>query len=155
MEESAPATAPPDDAATPEETLKDKPEPERRRFHVPTSLVVTVVLAIVSVWIAPALTRQWEDRQKERELKAEIIDDVTTNTAQTIGKTVSASRTTKSMRGLETDWEVFRSRTEAKLLTYFPLEVARQWADVAQIVGRWVSFADSGVRLMMISTATS
>ena len=64
MEESAPAAAPPpDDPTAAEETRKDKPVPERRRFHVPTSLLVTILLAIVSVWIAPALTRQWEDPQ--------------------------------------------------------------------------------------------
>jgi hypothetical protein len=144
MEESAPAAAPPpDDATAAEETRKDKPVPARRRFHVPTSLLVTVLLALVSVWIAPALTRQWEDRQKERELKAQIIDEVTTRTAQTIGKTVAATETTKSTRGLETEWDVFRSRTEAKLLAYFPLDVARQWADIAELIARWVSFADS------------
>jgi hypothetical protein len=145
MEESAPAAAPPpDDATAAEETRKDKPVPERRRFHVPTSLLVTILLAIVSVWIAPALTRQWEDRQKERELKAEIIDEVTTRTAQTMGKTVAAEEATKSTRGLETEWDVFRSRTEANLLTYFPIDVARQWADVAELIARWVSFAPSG-----------
>lgn len=144
MEESAPAADPPaDDTTAAGETRKDEPAPKRWRFHVPTSLLVTILLAIVSVWIAPALTRQWEDRQKERELKAEIIDEVTTRTAQTIGKTVAAEEATKSTRGLETEWDVFRSRTEAKLLTYFPVEVARQWADSAELIARWVSFADS------------
>ena len=146
MAESAPATAEPSDAATaPPETAADASRPRWfRRHRVPTSVVVTVLLALFSVWIGPALTRQWDDRQEERELKAEIIDDVTTRSAQIIGKTVAASETTKSMRGLETEWDVFRYRTEAKLLAYFPVEVARQWAEAADLVTSWISFADFG-----------
>lgn len=144
MAKSDPVPAsPPDDAAASEATAAREKTPvrERRWLRVPASLVVTILLAIVSVWIAPALTRQWEDRQKERELKAEIIDEVTTRTAQIIGKTDAATETGESMRGFQTEWNVFRSRTEAKLLTYFPRDVAKQWADVAELVANWISLA--------------
>jgi hypothetical protein len=61
-----------------------KPGPERRR-GVPTSVVVTIVVAALTVWVAPAVTRQWDDRQKARELQASLAQDVGASTAKAIG----------------------------------------------------------------------
>jgi undecaprenyl pyrophosphate phosphatase UppP len=78
MEESRPATAAPEQTA-----VQEKPQRKRRRVRVPTSVLVTVLVAGLSVWIAPAFARQWDDRQKARELQAEVADQIGIAAAQT------------------------------------------------------------------------
>jgi hypothetical protein len=68
---SAESTAPDETAAQ-----KEKPRRERPRLRVPTSVLVTVMVAALSVWLAPALTRQRDDRQKAHELRVAIAEEV-------------------------------------------------------------------------------
>jgi hypothetical protein len=42
---------------------KEKAAAKSVRPRVPTSVVVTVLGAALTVWLGPAFTRQWEDRQ--------------------------------------------------------------------------------------------
>jgi hypothetical protein len=88
MEQSDPATDAPEGAAAQE----DKPRRTRRRPRVPTSVLVTLFVALLSVWVAPALTRQWNDREKARELKAAAAEDIATATARAAGSGGSFSR---------------------------------------------------------------
>jgi len=46
------------------------------RVKIPTSVVVTAVGIALTAWLLPAFTRQWDDRQKEHELKTALIAEV-------------------------------------------------------------------------------
>jgi hypothetical protein len=59
-----------------------------RLYHLtlPTPVVATVVgvvlSALLSLWLIPAFTRQWDDRQKAHDLKAALIAEMATASAQ-------------------------------------------------------------------------
>lgn len=92
MEESPPAPVPPEVTAAPEETVaqEEMPRAEPRRLRVPTSVLVTVLVAALSVWVAPAFTRQWEDRKQARELQAQMAEDIALATARTTNRIEAA-----------------------------------------------------------------
>jgi hypothetical protein len=71
---------------------EEKPRGERRRFRVPTSVLVSLLVAILSILVGPAFARQWEDRQKARDLKAAIADQIATATARTVVTGIDATR---------------------------------------------------------------
>ena len=73
-----------DEAAPEAGQAAGKKRPLLRR--VPTSLVVTLIGIALTAWLLPAFTRQWDDRQKAHELKASIVTDMASATAQMVGE---------------------------------------------------------------------
>jgi hypothetical protein len=75
-----PEAAPSDEAVTAE---------KKRRLlgRVPTPLVVTLVGIALTAWLLPAFTKQWDDRQKAREVKAAIVSPIAAATADAVVKT--------------------------------------------------------------------
>jgi hypothetical protein len=136
MEESVPAEATPD-----KDSAQKEPARERRRMRVPTSVVVTVSLALLSVWIAPAFARQWDDRQKARELQAAFAEGVASATAAAVGAGLTAIETGRrpTPRARE-GWDADRLRVEAKLRAYFPSRVP-QWQSLATRIDVLVRYA--------------
>jgi hypothetical protein len=135
MDESAPAPAEQDENAAPEETAaQEKPAREHRRPRVPTSVLVTVLVAAFSVWVAPAFARQWDDRQKARELQAALAQDVAASTATAIGDAVAvlAGAESRDATALARKWDTARSRLEATLRAYYPLSVISQWYETSE-----------------------
>jgi hypothetical protein len=135
MDESRPATAaPPDDPAAAAERAPPEEKPARRRLHVPTSVLVTVLVATLSVWVAPALTRQWDDRQKARDLKVSLAQEISTGTARTLGDGIAAAMVGDDVRPILTAWEVARLNVEAKLRLYFGDAITQRWHDYSTSV---------------------
>jgi hypothetical protein len=60
--------------------------------HVPTSVILTLLGIALTAWLLPAFTRQWDDRQKERELKAALVSDIASATAETLIATTKEAR---------------------------------------------------------------
>jgi hypothetical protein len=135
MEESLPAAGTPEETAAVEEKLAREP---RRRFRLPTSVIITVLVAAFSVWVAPAFTRQWDDRQKARELQAEVADQIGIASAETAGGLVAlveSNRRPQDVQRLRQEWLVNRFRIEARLKAYFPgARVTEVWADYVTLV---------------------
>jgi hypothetical protein len=52
--------------------------------RVPTSLVVTLLGIALTAWLLPAITRQWNDRQKAHELKAAVVAQIAAATARAL-----------------------------------------------------------------------
>src|SRR3982751_5368573 len=73
MDEAAPAAA---------GTAAEKRRPFLRRL--PTSLVVTLLGIGLTAWLLPALTRQWDDRQKAQEVKAALVREMAGASARVI-----------------------------------------------------------------------
>jgi hypothetical protein len=133
MEESPPARSRPEaaaakDTAAQEQTTVRKP----RRLRVPTSLLVTVLVAAVSVWVAPALTRQWDDRQKARELRVAITEEMITKGTRVIYATTKPPlrvyQPAANYDALLAQWTSDSAVLEAKLRAYFPVEVSNGWS---------------------------
>jgi hypothetical protein len=103
-------------------------------LKVPTSVLVTLFVALLSVWVAPALARQWDDRQKARELQAALAQDVAASTATAIGDALSVLTGTESRdaTALAREWDIARSRLEATLRAYYPLSVIGRWYETSE-----------------------
>jgi hypothetical protein len=114
----------------------EHPSGERRR-RVPTSVLVTLVVAMFSVLIGPAFARQWEDQQKARELKAAIADEIATATARTLGAGVYVARAQDTLARRErlakarAFWRPASLRIETKLRAYFPPGITSEWEQFA------------------------
>lgn len=120
---------------TPEEKAaeEEKPRSERRRLRVPTSVLLTLLVAVMSVLVGPAFARQWEDRQKARELKAAIADEIASATARTLGAGVYVARAQQAQArrdrfvNARAFWRPASRRIETKLKAYFPASMADEW----------------------------
>lgn len=128
-------------------------------------LVVLFVGAIITGLLIPWLTRQWQDRQKELEIKTKLVSDISEST-MTILKRIEAVRVTKTWlprRKSDDDTDTkyngirkqYREAYEAmnsaahefavrsavigtNLEAYLPnSEIPQKWSDFADIVYRF------------------
>ena len=127
---------------------QEKPQHKRRRVRVPTTVLLTLLGAALTVWIAPALTRQWDDRQKVRELKAAAVDEIATETASTIfagaqvARSPSAAVRTKRVAAALARWQQVDFRMALKLNANFGAETAQRWSDYSSLLRDFVFNAD-------------
>jgi hypothetical protein len=68
-------------SAEPRSTPAAEAAERKRRLRLPTTVAVTVLGIALSAWLIPAFTRQWDDRQKARELKASLVTEMAAATA--------------------------------------------------------------------------
>jgi hypothetical protein len=99
------------------------------RINLPTSLVVTLVGVALTAWLLPAFTRQWDDRQKAKDLKATLVTDIGASTAGTVGDAEGLWRKgdTEHLALSARAWTLAALRTEARLRSYFPPELVTAW----------------------------
>lgn len=127
-------------------TAKDKTgeaaegQVERRRLRVPTSVLLTLLVAVLSVLVGPAFARQWEDRQEALQVKAVIADEIATAAARTVGAgdyvARAQQRDARRRRVLDARafWAPVSLRIETKLRAYFAPGMATQWERLASDV---------------------
>jgi hypothetical protein len=117
-----------------------EPGGERRKFQVPSSVLVTLLVALFSVFVGPAFVRQWDDQQKSRELKAAIADEIAISTARTLAAGVSVARAhdrdarRERLADARNYWRPAALRIETKLRAYFPASMAGAWEQFASDV---------------------
>jgi hypothetical protein len=146
MEKSAPAPAAPEETTAQEE----KPRRDRRRIRVPSSVLVTLFVALLSVWVAPALTRQWDDRQKARELKAAIAEEMITSWTKPLAarhqyaqlfladRAITETRREQIFLSVDADWRIAYQRIAAKLAVYFPGQLETDWNQYGSAVATYI-----------------
>lgn len=123
MEESPPSAGTPDENGAHDETGREDDQPaQRKRSRVPGSVLITLLVALLSVWVAPALARQWDERQKARELQAVLAQDVAVSTAAALGDGFAALAGTESLDPATAakEWDTARARLETELRVYYP-----------------------------------
>jgi hypothetical protein len=50
---------------------------QRRRWRrIPTPLIITLIGIVLSAWLLPAITRQWDDRQKAHQVKSALVTEM-------------------------------------------------------------------------------
>jgi hypothetical protein len=139
--------------------------PAERRFwrRIPTPIIVTLLGIVLSAWLLPAITRQWEDRQKAHDLEAALVARMTADTARILERartnlyresvpflrlgedgSVEASRSLAKRTDalpserppIEMEWSVASLRTESQLMAYWPdAEHTTLWHGYRQLVG--------------------
>jgi hypothetical protein len=128
--------------------------PGVRRFGVqwpawlPKTVLLTAALTLLTAWFFPALSRQWQDRQKARELKASLVSQIGKETSEAL---ITSSFLTwdrfpssrdPSERGwnqevfnrLDLQWRRSSAEVEAQLRAYFPDRVAARWRAYSDLV---------------------
>jgi hypothetical protein len=103
--------------------------------------VVTLVGLALSAWLLPAITRQWEDRQKAHELKSGIVADMAAASAPALiggeanwpGRRLGASAKVR----LAQAWSAASLQIEARLRAYFPDHVVQAWQLYSWLMDRW------------------
>jgi hypothetical protein len=116
--------------------------------RLPTPILVTVIGALLSAWVIPAVTRQWQDQQKARELKAALVERIGRNTTEALVKSdfVDYGRfggdrlangappfSDEQFNDLDIAWRQNSEEIEGELAAYFPHQVA-EWHRYATLV---------------------
>jgi hypothetical protein len=133
-----------DVAAKPAPPGVSLPRAGRLAFHVPTPVLATLLGAALTVWIAPAFTRQWDDRERARDVKAAITQDMVGAAGpviRSIGPLVAGRGDYASTRAR---WHEAGAKVGVKLGAYFPARVVRDW-QAAVLRGDLLLIASDGV----------
>ena len=127
-----------DEAAPPESgAAAEKKRPLLRR--VPTSVIVTVVGIALTAWLLPAFTRQWDDRQKARELKANLVAAMSEAAVKPIVIVRRyydpyTRREFAARDDAKGAWLLASLQLEARLRTYFSEPIVDAWHSYQQSI---------------------
>jgi hypothetical protein len=119
-----------------------------RRISVPKPLLATVAATLATAWIFPALSHQWQDRQKAKELTAGLVTQVGSDTS---GALVTSSFLTNNrfpsssdpsrpgfnqevFNRLDLEWRTSAAEIEAQLQAYYSNAVVEEWRDYSALV---------------------
>lgn len=110
---------------------------------MPKAVLVTVLGLALSAWLLPAMTRQWDDRQREHDLKAALVGDMASATAQALvgGEDIWSQRPlTKQQRAqIGNEWVLSALGIEARLRSYFSGSVVAGWEVYTWAVDRFIT----------------
>jgi hypothetical protein len=113
-------------------------------------IAAAMAATLLTAWLFPALSRQWQDRQKARELTASLVSEIGENTSRAL---VTSSFITfnrfpstadpgqygfnqEVFNDLDLTWRTSSAEIEAQLLAYFPDEVVGEWHGYSDLVWR-------------------
>lgn len=139
------------DTVAPRPAAPAKPVIRALRFvrsRIPRSLVLAVLGIGLSSWLLPAVTRQWDDRQKAGELKAALVSEMATATgralldAQAFSYTPAGTRPSPAATaGAVKEWSVAALQIRARLDAYFGSDAVAAWEGVTRYVDATLSRA--------------
>ena len=119
-----------------QEAAQEEKSPRKSR-RIPTALLVTIALGVVSVWVAPALTRQWEDRKSARDLQAELTETISAASARALAQLASAAENPGGDTDIERakqEWLIAQYRVQARIAAYFSNRAWNTWLNHADLV---------------------
>jgi hypothetical protein len=112
---------------------------------LPKTVLVTAALTLVTAWVFPALSHQWQDRQKARELTAALVTQIGRETSQALitSDFLSSNRLPSQTTGqfnreafnqLDLDWRNSSAQIEAELQAYYSTALVQRWRTYARLV---------------------
>jgi hypothetical protein len=113
----------------------------RRWTRIPKAVLVSLLGLTLTAWLLPALTRQWDDRQREHELKAAIVANMASSTARALvgGEAIWSGRLAKQGRKrIGDEWALSALEIEAQIRSYFPSSVVASWEVYSWVVDRFI-----------------
>jgi hypothetical protein len=132
--------------ALPVEHATDKSETKRSRIRVPTPIVVTFLGALLTVWLAPAFTRQWDDRQGARDLKAALAEDMVSSAARTIREGAPLAEGDGRYDAILDRWLEAGLKVQVRQKAFFDTPVVTRWKDLVQDVEYFLIVSDDVAR---------
>src|SRR5215211_4434506 len=124
-------------AEAPEASETSEARPTRRRWRIPMPLIVTVLVAALTAWVAPAITQQWDDRQKAQELKAAVANEIAVEGTRSIIAASTAPRPGERpavARAQRQRWAEQAAVIDARFSAYFPNHIEAQWTQLVDQV---------------------
>ena len=122
-----------------ERPAKPTPPGRKRQWKLPTTVLVTLFVALLSVAVGPAVTRQWDDRQRARQLQVDLIELVWSTTADIQAELRSFGRTAQhdpwpTQEAIMDKWEVSQESVETKLRVYYGEDGVDAWRSYVRAV---------------------
>ena len=108
--------------------------------RTPKPVLMVLFGAAISAWLVPAFTRQWQDRQKEREIKVALVSEISDSTANALvtSQFVAGGALTEGQaeyNRISLDWAQRSAQVEAELAAYFPGQaLVDDWHDYSIVV---------------------
>jgi hypothetical protein len=131
---------------------QSEPNADGDRLRPPSRLipsqkaVLTVAGLLLTAWFLPALSHQWQDRQRAREVQAALVTRIgrATTDALVTSQALVAGRLPHTRIGgfdqatfnqLDLDWQRGRAEIEAQIVAYFPgSDLRAQWLAYSEFV---------------------
>jgi hypothetical protein len=142
------------EAAEPDKTGADAKKKRSILGRIPTPLVVTLVGIALTAWLLPAITRQWDDRQKANEVKSGIVADIAAASAHALtgGEAIWAKRPVNASQVAD-QWSLASMQIQSQLRAYFSDEVVHAWQVYAWMISKFDA-SDSGIEDEAFVSAT-
>jgi hypothetical protein len=113
-----------------------------RWWWLPKPILITLFGAAISAWLVPAFTRQWQDRQKEREIKVALVSDIGDSTSDALvtsqyvaNQAFPGGNGQAEYNRFSLDWARRSAQIEAKLRAYFPDDpLVDDWREYSIVV---------------------
>jgi hypothetical protein len=118
--------------------------------NVPAKVVVPIIGIAVTAWLIPALTRQWQDQQRARELKAGMVKRIGRDTTEALvlssfianGRFERVRQPGRPFQvpmqlfnDMDLKWVRTNQEIEAELQAYFPgTSIVRDWRKYGRLV---------------------
>jgi len=117
-------------------------------------LTISLIAAAFAALLLPQFTRQWQDRQKEQEIKQRLLEQIsvasTTAVRQGISLVNGQVRAAGGEQGedpaaiyavLRNSWQIDRASARSTIITYFP-EVDACWYSYERVIADFLGLVD-------------
>jgi len=118
-------------------------------------LVIAVLAGAFSALLIPQITREWQDRQREQELKQSLLEEISTSSTTAVRHGISlvdgqlraaggetGEDTAEVYAALRNSWLIERADARSRILVYFP-GLYDCWYSYERALSDYVSLAAS------------
>ena len=121
---------------------REKAATKSLRPRVPTSVVATLLGVALTVWLAPAFTHQWEDRQAARDLQARLAEQMVVSAFQTIRDGARLAHGQGQYDVILGQWKEAGLTTQVRAKAYFDQPIVREWDEAVHDVEYFLLVCD-------------
>ena len=121
---------------------REKAATKSLRPRVPTSVIATLLGVALTVWLAPAFTHQWEDRQAARDLQARLAEQMVVSAFQTIRDGARLAHGQGQYDVILGQWKEAGLTTQVRAKAYFDQPIVREWDEAVHDVEYFLLVCD-------------
>lgn len=112
----------------------------RLREWLSHPLILLLIGAFISSILVPSLTRQWQNHEKELEMKSGLVEEITNSVTDFVmavqfAEVGATSQSQADYDRAYRDWEIKRGQLASKIRVYFPTSgIADEWSRYSSAV---------------------
>jgi hypothetical protein len=143
--------APGPDAEKPGSDKEEEGSRLGRFFKHP--LVIAVLAGVFTAVLIPHVTRGWQDRQREAEIKQSLLDDISSSSTTAVRQAISLAQESSRAAGgeqgeppgdtyavLRNSWLIKRASARSRIIVYFP-DLYPCWYSYERAVADYLSLS--------------